>query len=391
MNIRMFAFSVMVLAALSLQAASVSAQSISEIGLLLTKQTPYPAQPGDVVSIEVALQNNGSSSQSITLQINPSAPFTLLPGEEKVKTFTSIGALSVVKQTYRLKLADTAPSSEYNIEFKYYKEGVGAEVIKKLPITVSGTPKIIIEGVETDPATVEPGNEVELDVKLLNAGRGKASNIELALVAEADPTTGESLIVPVLSGGSAYIDELLPGEEKIARFKMDIANDAEYKTYLSTLSVLYKDESGQSGSVTYDVGIPVKGSPAIEILSAKVEGSDFKVDIENIGTGSAKALKIEFVQDGEVKDSSVASELKPTRHKTLRFSGFNYGNAYINISYLDESNRFFSEDTLVTVKMPYSSENTGSTDMTGAVGLLVLLVLAEGYYIWRLRKRLKKR
>ena len=297
----------------------------------------------------------------------------------------------MVKQTYRLKLADTAPSSEYNIEFKYYKEGVGAEVIKKLPITVSGTPKIIIEGVETDPATVEPGNEVELDVKLLNAGRGKASNIELALVAEADPTTGESLIVPVLSGGSAYIDELLPGEEKIARFKMDIANDAEYKTYLSTLSVLYKDESGQSGSVTYDVGIPVKGSPAIEILSAKVEGSDFKVDIENIGTGSAKALKIEFVQDGEVKDSSVASELKPTRHKTLRFSGFNYGNAYINISYLDESNRFFSEDTLVTVKMPYSSENTGSTDMTGAVGLLVLLVLAEGYYIWRLRKRLKKK
>ncbi|MFH0956282.1 MAG: hypothetical protein V1813_00305 [Candidatus Aenigmatarchaeota archaeon] len=380
-----------VLAAVLAQAAGASAQQTSDISIYLSKQTPYPAQPGDIVSIEVTIQNNGSSSQGLTLEIDPSEPFTLLPGEEKVKTFSTIGALSVVRQTYRLKVAETALSSDYDIKFLYRRPGSTTDVIKNLVVAVSGEPKIIIEDVTSVPATIEPGKEVELDVLLKNVGSGEASTMELSLATEADATTGEMLIVPVLSGGSFYMDSLLPGEEKVARFRMDIDNDAEYKSYTATLTMTYKDEGGETQTVTSNIGIPVKGSPIIEILSAKVDGTDFKVDIENIGTGTAKALKIEFVQGGEVKDSAVASDLKPAKQKTLRFTGFSYGSAMVNISYLDEGNAFYSKETPLTVKMPYTTESSGPADLTGIVGILFIAAAAEGYYIWRLRKRLKKR
>lgn len=380
--------SLVIVALLSVNA--VSAQS-SDVSLMLNKQTPYPVEPGQIVNLVVALENNGSSSQSFTLEILPAAPFTLLPGEESVKTFSNIGALSTVTETYKLKVDLSAVSTTYDLKFRYSSGSSTVYITKKIPVTVQGTPKIVIEDITTTPSVIEPGHEVELDIKLKNVGSGDATQLELVLEADADPETEESLIVPILSGGSFYLEEIGSGEEAVAMFRLDIDNNAEYKSYTSTLTITYNDESGAESTVTRDLGIPVKGSPVIKILSAKLENGDFKVDIENIGTGSAKALQIEFIQDNEVKDSSVASELKPTRSKTLRFSGFRYGEAIVKISYLDESNDVFVSENSITVKQSAASDDGSGTDYSGYVGILLLVVLIEGFYIWRMKKRMKRK
>ncbi len=363
----------------------------SYISLILNTQTPYPAEPGSIVNLEVALQNLGSSTSELNLQIVPSEPFSLLSGEDPVKTFSRVSAFDTVTHSYNLVVDKDADSASYEVEFRLYSSDPTSYITKKLSVFVQGTPKIHIGEITTVPEVIEPGHEAEFSVKLENVGTGDMDHLELTLEAEEDSETEESLIVPVLSGGSFYIDSLAPGEEKAAKFKLDIDNEAEYKTYMSTLTINYRNEAGEDATITKTIGIPVKGSPIIEILSAKVDDSDFKVDIENIGTGNAKALKIEFIQDGEVKDSSVASELKPTRHKTLRFSGFRYGEATVKISYLDESNEAFTSENRVDVKMQSSSEDGSGTDTSWLSSILFLLVLAEGYYIWRLRKKLKKK
>jgi len=321
----------------------------------------------------------------------PDSPFTLLSGEKVLTTFTNLGPLSTRTQSYRLRVSDTAVSADYDLDFRITRPGSTGSTTKSVSVTVQGTPKIVIEEIKTTPAVIEPGHEVEVEITLKNVGSGDASQLDFNLEADADPETDANIIVPILSGGSFYMETLKSGEESVARFRLDIDNSAEYKSYTSTLTIVYNDESGTESTVTRDIGIPVKGIPVIEILSAKVENGDFKVDIENIGTGNAKALKIEFIQDGEVKDSSVASELKPTRSKTLRFAGFRYGDATVKISYLDESNTAFEEETHLTVKASVSSEDGQGTDYSGYVGVLLLLVLVEGFYIWRLRKKLKKK
>ncbi len=374
---------------LSMHASLASAQA--EISLLLTKQTPYPVEPGKVVSIEVSLQNNGSGSESITLEIEPAAPFTLLAGQDKIKTFSRIGAYDSITKTYKLKVADSAISATYDVEFRYYRAGTTAYVVKKMPITVQGTPKIVISDVSTDPLIIEPGDEAEITVTMTNEGTGSAYQTEISLTADPDPETEESIITPVLSGGVFFLGDFMPGEEAIATFKLEVGNDAVYKTYLSTLDIGYKDESGTSQSTSFAMGIPVRGKPIIEVLSAKVDNSAFKVDIENIGTGNAKALKISFVQNGEVKDSAVANELKPTKHKTLRFNGFTFGKAAINISYLDESNEYFSSEIPVSVKQSsYDEEGAGGGVDSSLVSVLVVIIVLESFYVWRIRKRAKK-
>ena len=373
------------------QAPLVAADHPAGISLTLTKQTPYPVEPGDIVSVEVSLHNNGSTSERITIEIVPDSPFTLLPGEERVKTFSRIDPFDSATQTYKLKVDESAISESYDLEFRYYS-GMSpvAYVVKQMPVTVQGTPKIVIGDVTTSPASVEPGDEVDISVMISNAGTGNAHQMEFSLVAEADAETGESLIVPVLSGGVAYLGDLMAGDETAVPFKLEVDIDAEYKTYMSTLTVNYEDDNGAAQTTSFTIGIPVKGKPIIEVLSAKIDNGAYKVDIENIGTGNAKALKIALVQDGEIKDSSVANELKPTKSKTIRFQGFREGTAAINISYLDEANEFFMNEIPVTITKTATAAEAGGADYSSLVIVLMLVIVLESYYLWRIRKRLKK-
>jgi len=374
------------LAALAIQSAAVSAQG-SDINLVLTKQTPYPVEPGQVVSIEVSLQNNGSSSEGITLEIVPAAPFTLLPGQEAVKTFSRIDALDTVQQSYKLKVDDSAVSATYELEFRYYRSGSQA-VVKKVPISVEGLPKIVISEITTDPVSIQPGDEVEIGVVLKNEGTGEAQQTELSLVSQT--VAGESIIVPVLSGGVFYMGTFMPGEEKTATFRLKVENTAEYKSYLSTLTVNYVDETGNSGTITYDIGIPVKGRPILSILNTEIDSGEFKVELNNIGTAAAKGIKISLVQEGQTKGVSVVSEIKAGKYKAVRFADYVYGPGMLNISYYDESNNFKYEESEVYVQKPASNGSAGGgTDYTAAT-ILGIVVVAETVYIWRLRKHRKK-
>ncbi|MFH1237028.1 MAG: hypothetical protein V1648_01315 [Candidatus Aenigmatarchaeota archaeon] len=352
--------------------------------IILTRQNPYPVEPGQVVDIEISLQNNGyAEAQNIILEINPNNPFTLLPGQEKIKSFSRIAARDHVTATYKLLVAQDAITNNYELDFKYYQPGsTDVQSTDKVIIHVQGKPKLVLDGIVTDPVEIQPGDTVTIKTMVKNMGTGSASLTEAVLFSNT------SYILPVFSGGMYFIGEINPGRTVEATFTMSIDNSAEYKNYPSMLTLSYKDESGNDQTTSFYIGMPVRGSPVIEILNAKVEGSDFKVDLENIGTANAKALKISLVQSGQVKDSQIASELRPSKQKTLRFRGFEYGNAIINISYLDESNEFFSNEIPLSIaQSAYAEEQSGNGGLSPLIPVLIVVVVLESYYVWRLRKK----
>jgi hypothetical protein len=381
-------FLVMGLVLLSLSSAAYSASVVTEnLGVILTKQNPYPVEPGQVVDIEISLQNTGyGEAQNVILEINPRSPFSLLPGEDQTNTFSRISSQDHVTATYKLYVDKDAISNNYELEFKLYQAGdLETQKTQKVTLQVQGEPKLVIEKIETDPVDIEPGDTLTLTVAIKNVGTGSASLMEASFVSNT------TYILPVLSGGLYYVGTINAGATGEAKFQMSIDNAAEYKTYTNMLLLTYNDESGTSATDSFYVGVPVRGEPIIEILSAKVEDSDFKVDIENIGTANAKALKIVLVQGDKIIDSAVANELRPAKYKSIRFHGFEYGQALINISYLDESNQFFSAEYPVTISVSSSSSEQGNEGgLAPLVPVLVVVVVLESYYVWRLRKRLKK-
>lgn len=372
---------------LTIAQAGYSAVSATEsLQVILTKQSPYPVEPGQVIDIEVSLQNNGyGEAQNIILEINPKNPFTLLPGQSETKSFSRVAAKDHVTATYRLYVANDAISDNYELEFSYYQAGsADVQNTGKAMIQVQGKPKLVLENIETDPIDIAPGDAVTIKAIIKNMGTGSASQVEANLMSNT------SYIIPILSGGLYYVGEIKPGQSGEARFEMSIDKSAEYKTYPGTLILSYEDESSSAQSAGFFVGTPVRGKPVIEILSTKIENSDFKVDVENIGTANAKALKIMLVQGGTVRDSAIANELRPSKYKTIRFRGFEYGSAMINITYLDENNVFFSEEIPVSITQSSSSQEKADSGLSPLIPVLIVLLVLESYYVWRLRKQAKK-
>ncbi len=365
--------------------AAAQAIATDSLATVLTKQNPYPVEPGQVVDIEVSLQNDGyGEAQNMILEINPKSPFTLLPDQERTKAFSRIAARDHVTASYKLYVDKNAISNNYELEFKFYQTGSEVQKTDEVLVQVQGEPKLALDRIETDPADMGPGDAVAITVYIKNVGSGAASQIQAGLVSNT------TLILPVLSGGLSYINSIRPGEAGIATFRMSIDNAAEYQTYPSTLAIGYQDESGTAQTASFVVGLPVRGRPVIEILSAKMESSDFKVDIENIGTANAKALKVLLIQGGSVVDSAIASELRPAKSKTIRFAGFEQGQAMVNISYLDESNQPFSEEYPVSITASASGEQGGNGGLSPLVPVLIVVVVLESYYVWRIRKKAKK-
>jgi len=372
--------------AVSIPTASSVPAVTQSLNIILTKQSPFPVQPDQIADIEVSLQNTGyGEAENIILEVLPKNPFILVPGQEAIKSFSRVPAQDHVTATYKLYVDKNAITNGYELEFNYYQTGTDVKTTGKVIIQVQGVPKLVVEKIETQPENIEPGDSVEITAFIKNVGTGSASFMEASLVSNT------SYILPVLSGGLDYIGEIKPGETGQAKFEMSIDNAAEYQTYPGIMSFSYKDESGNSQVNTFAVGIPIRGKPIIDILSAKIDGSDFKVDIENIGTANAKALKILLIQGGKTVDSAIANELRPAKSKTVRFTGFEYGQAAVNISYLDESNQFFSEEYPVSINpSSASSQESSGGGLSPLVPVLIVVVVLESYYVWRLRKRAKK-
>jgi hypothetical protein len=367
--------------------SSVYAQKATEnLRVVLMKQNPYPAEPGQTVDVEISLENKGyGDAQNVVLEIVPKNPFTLLPGEEKIKTFSRIASMDHITARYKLYVDMDTISNSYELEFRLYQIGdMTTQKIGKVLIQVQGKPKLVIDKIETDPYDIEPGDTVIIKIGIKNVGTGSASLMEASLFSNT------TYILPVLSGSVSYIGTVKPNQIGEATFYMSVDKTSEYKTYPSLLTINYKDEGGNQRTDSFYIGIPVKGRPVIEILSAKVENSDFKVDVENIGTANAKALKITLLQNGKIIDSAVANELRPSKYKTVRFKGFEYGQATINISYLDEDNKFFSNEYEISIKPSAYSETEKENNLSMLLPIFLLIIIAETYYIWRLRRHIKK-
>jgi hypothetical protein len=371
--------------ALAVQASAQTAAT--SLDLVLSSQSPYPVEPGSVVNVEVMLQNSGlKDAENVVLTIEPNDPFTLLAGEAVTKKFNVVGASNNVKATYKLQVSNKAVSNDYDLTFRYYTGGdTGVTVLKEIPINVRGNPKLILRKMETVPKEVEPGEAFDVKATIENVGTGNAYYMQSTL----NSTT--TYIVPVLSGGMFYIGELHPGESKEATFRLTVDSAAEYKTYSGALTISYMDDTNAIDSAQFSLGIPITGVPEIEILSTSMDNSNFKVDIENIGSGSAKAVKTMLMQDGEIKDVSVTNELEPSKHKTLSFSGFSYGQGLINISYLDQINNPHNVVMPVSIKKAASQEQNSGNSSAIFVPVLVIAVVLETFYIWRIRKKVAKK
>jgi hypothetical protein len=221
-------------------ATAAHAQTAPVFDVVLTKQTPYPVQPGTNVNVEVEVQNTGlGDANNVVVQIVPADPFKLVAGTEQTTTFSRISASNSVKISYNLQVNDSAVSNQYDLEFRIYYVGNPTNYIsQKVQVNVQGQPDFIIDSTWTTPENIEPGGTVNVFAKLKNVGTGTASNVQASF------NSSSGVLIPVLSRGSVYLGDIKPNADAVADIQLSIDSLAGQQTYPATLTLSYKDETG---------------------------------------------------------------------------------------------------------------------------------------------------
>ena len=370
-----------------ISSAAVHAQSTGQspvINILLTKQTPYPAEPGKNVNIEIEVQNTGfADANSIVVEIVPAAPFALLPGSERTTTFAKITASSSVKIDYDLKVSDNAESNQYDLELRiYYANNPSNYLSQKVQINVQGQPDFIIDSTFTNPQNIEPGGNVDVFVKFKNVGTGTASN------AQATFSSTSGVLIPVLSKGSAYLGDIGPDGDATADIQLSIDSTAGQQTYPATLTLTYDDETGAAKQEVFSLGIPVNGIIKIEVINiqANFDRNVIQIDIANKGTADANSLEGTLVMNNQTIGVDYTSQLKATKKTTLEFPLGAEGQATLVLSYTSTNLQQFHEEKIVDLR--YQNPNQGSPVSTL---IIVVIVAGAAYFVWRRFFRKKKK
>jgi len=365
--ITLFAFLLLCYPVLAQQAPSPS------MGVVLTDQNPYPVEPGQNVNIEIEVQNTGGwQARNQVLEIIPTLPFTLLPGEEETKTFSLISALSSVKTSYNLRVDNNALTNQYELEFRIYGLGSTATYITDdIIISVQGEPELVLSGAEISDGV--PGGLTNLTVDIKNIGTGTARRMMVNFSSSEE-------LKPILAGGLIHLGDLTPGKSATASIELSISSQAEHKTYTSTLTASYLDENGDAQAKTFTIGMPVKGSVILDIIKIEPDFGRGKlnIDVANKGTTEAKSLEATLTVDGEVVDIDYTSSLKANKKVTFDFPIILKGIGTLTINYIGpgiEENKITEE--VVLNFMPPTQDNTGTYILLLIIAVVVIYYLCK--------------
>lgn len=347
--------------------------------IVLTSQTPYPVEPGENVNIEIEVQNSGTTARDTTIEMVVKDPFTLLPGEDLEKSFTSIPSRGSVKTNYNLFVSSDAITNTYEIEFRVYTGTSRQSYMRdEVVVNVQGTPELVLEDLQISDGV--PGGDVNLTATVKNIGTGTARKLMLSFESTEE-------LLPLLAQGSVYLGDLQPGQTMTAVIGLSVDESAEQKTYTSSITADYRDESNTLSEKTFSVGIPVKGSVSLDVIKIEPDYrlDKLKIEVANKGTTEAKSLEAVLTINGERVDVEYVSSLKATKKTTFSFPLRLQGTGTLTIDYTGpgtERNQAVKEITLNL--LPPSDGGAG----TAAVAVIAVVIVV--YFLWRKFLRKKK-
>jgi LPXTG-motif cell wall-anchored protein len=181
---------------------SLDAPETGNLRLLQTKYDPYPAEPGQIVTLWVAVQNWGSDSiENAYLQVVPEYPFRLPQGNgmEEVGRIAGFGERLV---EYELIVDEDAIEGMYAFDVQQCSDNTCSDVVRNVEIQISvktgGSPRIKV-GLE-DTETFWGGKKGEVTLNIVNRGRLDIKFLTLTLLPSED--------YEILSPTEIYVGEL---------------------------------------------------------------------------------------------------------------------------------------------------------------------------------------
>lgn len=326
--------------------AIVSTGALGDVSLKFQPDIPK-VMGGENAKFDMILTPNAVSINKVYLDVNDEFPFVINDEANKVIVPETGKEMEPLECIYDLVTKET-PETVYpttNLVIEYTKDSKGLVLVRPISATTSATagtedpgtaepteepiadggvtttgsnnglstPRLIITGFETSPATVYAGQEFKLTVHVKNTSKRTAvSNIKYTL------SSAENEFLPKSGSNTVYFDKIGKQSETDIVIDMKAKNDLTQKPYVLTLAAAYEDSSCTGYEASDNISIPVYQKAEFSIEEVEVnpqdigigEQADVMFTINNKGKGALYNVNVQVKGDTVESDETYVGNIE---------------------------------------------------------------------------------
>ncbi len=262
------------------------------LSVSLSNYDPDPAIAGDNVDIRIGIENiGGTDITNLMMEVIPSYPFELVPGEKAVANVgivegyqvDSTANLKIVK--YTMKVNRDTPAGSYELKVKYYEQGSTDMTQKSLYIDVKSRQSA--EVIHIDRSTLVPGKESGLKFTINNVGNAPLRDLTFYW------ENTDNIILPVGSDNTRYIRYIDVGNGTELDYQVIADTNAVPGLYKLNLYLSYEDSiSNRTNKISTIAGIYVGGGTDFDVSFSDNANGQMSFSIANIGSNPASSVSV---------------------------------------------------------------------------------------------------
>lgn len=353
----------------------------TELGIVLDKLSPQPVEPGQDFVLSVTLANEGSDVNGVTLKIIPDSPIILKNENDRIINEGNIIQYGAVVETYLLHIDPRAVSGTYEVKFEAHwtSNDQQRETDKTFNVLVRGVPQLAISNITINPELISPQDTFNITFSVQNEGTGIAREVQVSAAPGGLP------FVPIGSDTN-IIKTLDPGESIQLNYRLLVKDKTLISSYSIPIKMEYKDETGKNTSSSSFVGVKVLGDAQLSIGNIKTEPQNpvngdlvtITMRLENSGNGDAKSVKVSLNIPFEGTKTAFLGKIKPDDDAPGVFTFYAAQSGDIPytaaIEFEDDLGRHTVKEELAL--------NVRDTNKNGIIISVIVVVLVTGAFVF---------
>jgi hypothetical protein len=264
----------------------------SVVTLSLVNQDPDPASAGNTFDVKIGMANiGGIVAVNQIVEILPSYPFEVVPGESAIQKIDSIAAYQgiydgnsqIVK--FKIMVDKDAAEGNYSLKVLSYEEGSSLKTQTNLAIDVKG--KASADIIQIDKSVIVPGAKTRLKFTINNVGTAPLSDLTFSWDNDDD------ILLPVESDNTKYISYIDVGKSADVEYDVIADTNAAPGLYKLNLHLTYYDSATDSEkTVSTIAGVYIGGGTDFDVSFSESSGTENTFSVANVGSNEAYSVSV---------------------------------------------------------------------------------------------------
>jgi hypothetical protein len=364
----------------------------------LSRQIPYPAQPGEEVTLLIKTTNHGDEpAENVIWHLDVQEPFELKDTEKAAQTLPELRCGETANTEYYLTVDPDARSGEYTLDLNITYSGefdrrtLTTKSKVELTIRVMGHPDLVL--LDADIPEVDPKSEFVANFSIKNVGTGPAKNVKVYF-------ENQTSILPKMS--IYYIDTVAPGATVWIEsgFFVDTTTPSQHPL---SIAIHYENETyGTEPAQEYSVLVPVSSgnTPFIYLDSQDklTEGAvgEITIGVANRGLARAKHVVLTIADGNRFElidtDTRYIGDIESDDYDTVDFKILPRSdciNITVDVSYADDYGNTYGMTAELPIKVqPSKGKWVLFLQNVGKYAWIFVVLIALLAYVFR--KRIKR-